>query len=158
MSKESISKLNNKQLYTKIINSIELMNEFSVGDEMVIYDPLNKNYNLRSIMYSIILEINNTHIVFRTTICKNKKISSTSKLTITYLFNILNNNKIIVYKKKIQTIEDIKNKQNLLNDFNQFIIEAKLRPIELNELTITFIGEDYRNGRNLFYKKELKCL
>ena len=28
--------------------------------------------------------------------------------TITYLFNILNNNKIIVYKKKIQTIEDIK--------------------------------------------------
>lgn len=158
MSKESISKLNNKQLYTKIINSIELMNEFSVGDEMVIYDPLNKNYNLRSIMYSIILEINNTHIVFRTTICKNKKISSTSKLTITYLFNILNNNKIIVYKKKIQTIEDIKNKQNLLNDFNQFIIEAKLRPIELNELTITFIGEDYRNGRDLFYKKELKCL
>ena len=153
MSKESISKLNNKQLYTKIINSIELMNEFSVGDEMVIYDPLNKNYNLRSIMYSIILEINNTHIVFRTTICKNKKISSTSKLTITYLFNILNNNKIIVYKKKIQTIEDIKNKQNLLNDFNQFIIEAKLRPIELNELTITFIGEDYRNGRDLFYKK-----
>ena len=158
MSKESISKLNNKQLYTKIINSIELMNEFSVGDEMVIYDPLNKNYNLRSIMYSIILEINNTHIVFRTTICKNKKISSTSKLTMTYLFNILNNNKIIVYKKKIQTIEDIKNKQNLLNDFNQFIIEAKLRPIELNELTITFIGEDYRNGRDLFYKKELKCL
>ena len=158
MSKESISKLNNKQLYTKIINSIELMNEFSVGDEMVIYDPLNKNYNLRSIMYSIILEINNTHIVFRTTICKNKKISSTSKLTITYLFNILNNNKIIVYKKKIQTIEDIKNKQNLLNDFNQFIIEAKLSPIELNELTITFIGEDYRNGRDLFYKKELKCL
>ena len=158
MSKESISKLNNKQLYTKIINSIELMNEFSVGDEMVIYDPLNKNYNLRSIMYSIILEINNTHIVFRTTICKNKKISSTSKLTITYLFNILNNNKIIVYKKKIQTIEDIKNKQNLLNDFNQFIIEAKLRPFELNELTITFIGEDYRNGRDLFYKKELKCL
>ena len=158
MSKESINKLNNKQLYTKIINSIELMNEFSVGDEMVIYDPLNKNYNLRSIMYSIILEINNTHIVFRTTICKNKKISSTSKLTITYLFNILNNNKIIVYKKKIQTIEDIKNKQNLLNDFNQFIIEAKLRPFELNELTITFIGEDYRNGRDLFYKKELKCL
>ena len=158
MSKESISKLNNKQLYTKIINSIELMNEFSVGDEMVIYDPLNKNYNLRSIIYSIILEINNTHIVFRTTICKNKKISSTSKLTMTYLFNILNNNKIIVYKKKIQTIEDIKNKQNLLNDFNQFIIEAKLRPIELNELTITFIGEDYRNGRDLFYKKELKCL
>ena len=158
MSKETISKLNNKQLYTKIINSIELMNEFSVGDEMVIYDPLNKNYNLRSIMYSIILEINNTHIVFRTTICKNKKISSTSKLTITYLFNILNNNKIIVYKKKIQTIEDIKNKQNLLNDFNQFIIEAKLRPFELNELTITFIGEDYRNGRDLFYKKELKCL
>ena len=158
MSKESISKLNNKQLYTKIINSIELMNEFSVGDEMVIYDPLNKNYNLRSITYSIILEINNTHIVFRTTICKNKKISSTSKLTITYLFNILNNNKIIVYKKKIQTIEDIKNKQNLLNDFNQFIIEAKIRPIELNELTITFIGEDYRNVRDLFYKKELKCL
>ena len=158
MSKESINKLNNKQLYTKIINSIELMNEFSVGDEMVIYDPLNKNYNLRSIMYSIILEINNTHIVFRTTICKNKKISSTSKLTMTYLFNILNNNKIIVYKKKIQTIEDIKNKQNLLNDFNQFIIEAKLRPFELNELTITFIGEDYRNGRDLFYKKELKCL
>ena len=153
MSKESINKLNNKQLYTKIINSIELMNEFSVGDEMVIYDPLNKNYNFRSITYSIIIEINNTQIVFRTTICKNKKISATSRFTMTYLFNLLDNNKINVYKKNIQTIEDIKNKQNLLNDFNQFIIEAKIRPIELNELTITFIGEDYRNVRDLFYNK-----
>lgn len=152
----------NKQLYSTITNSIQFMNEVNIGDKILIGYLNNNNNNIEDInhLHLLISEINDINIEgnFVNQYMPEIVVSKIIWCSI-YFFNNLNNKHIKVYKKKVQTIEDIQNKINMINNLNQFIEEAKLRPVELNEVGISFIGKDYRNGRELFYQKNVNvCL
>ena len=154
--KEKMNMEYNKQLYSTIINSIQFMNEVNIGD-IILIEYLFYG-NIVDINQLIISKINDINIVgdFESQTMPEIFVSGIIWSS-DYFFNNLNNKHFNVYKKKIQTIEDIQNKLNTNNNLNQFIEEAKLRPVELNEVGISFIGEDYRYGRELFYQKNV-CL
>ena len=149
--------LNNSRLFTKINNPAEFIKEFRVGDEIIFYSPLSNN-NID--MYSVlIIEINDSHVKytnskqFKQPYCRGHFKSNTR---IEYLFPNMtyfkNISPLHIFKVRGPTEEDIQKKQDNIREVNEFILEERLRPVNLDEVGISFVGEDYREGKTAFYK------
>ena len=52
--------------------------------------------------------------------------------------------------------QDIENKKNNITEMNQYILEKKAEPVNLNESNVSFIGEDYREAGTNFEKETAK--
>jgi hypothetical protein len=63
-----------------------------------------------------------------------------------------NKSPLHIFKVRGPTEEDIQKKQDNIREVNEFILEERLRPVNLDEVGISFVGEDYREGRTAFYK------
>ena len=147
--------LNNSQLFTKINNPAEFIKEFRVGDEIIFYSPLSNN----DIYSVLILEINELHVKytnskqFKQPYCREHFKSNTR---IEYLFPNMtyfkNMSPLQIFKVRGPSCEDIQNKKDNIREVNEFILEERLRPVNLDEVGISFVGEDYREGKTAFYK------
>ena len=152
--------LNNSQLYTKIKNPAEFIKEFRVGDEIIFCSsPLSDNSYYSDFNSELILEINDLY--FKYTNSKqynlqpnytkhfkantNIRIKDFILIQITWLFRD-------IFKVRGPSCEDIQKKQDNIREVNEFILEERLRPVNLDEVGISFVGEDYREGRTAFYK------
>ena len=152
--------LNNSRLYTKINNPAEFIKELHVGDEIVFCAPIMNNNKCLYTYGVLILEINGIHVKYTNSkqfkqhpFCSGHFKTSTR---IEYLFTNTtyagNISYLHMFKERGPTEEDIQNKKDNICEVNDFILEARLRPVSLDEVGISFVGEDYREGRTAFYK------
>ena len=151
--------LNNSQLFTKINNPAEFIKEFRVGDEIIFCSPLS-NHIISDINSVLILEINDLYVkytnskqfkqqpYFREHFKSNRRIEYLF-LNMTY-FKYMS--PLHIFKVRGPSCEDIQKKQDNIREVNEFILEERLRPVNLDEVGISFVGEDYREGRTAFYK------
>jgi len=155
-----VNKLNNSWMYTKINNPEEFIKEVHVGEEIIFCSSVMNSNNCLYAYGVFILEINNLQVKYT----NSKKFEQhqcskghfTTIVSIKTLFtpitwggNIL---PLHMYKERGPTEKDIQNKQNNIREINDFIFEARLRPVNLEEVVISFVGEDYREGKTAFYK------
>jgi hypothetical protein len=152
--------LNNSRLFTKINNPAEFIKEFRVGDELVFSSPLTNYYNCSDIHSVLIIEINDLYVKYTNSKqfiqqpdCRGHFKSNTR---IDYLFPNMtyfkNMSPVHIFKVRGPSEEDIQNKKDNIREVNEFILEERLRPVNLDEVGISFVGEDYREGRTAFYK------
>jgi len=152
--------LNNSMLYTKINNPAEFIKELHVGDEIIFCAPIMNNNKCLYTYGVLILEINGIHVKYTNSkqfkqhpFCSGHFKTSTR---IEYLFTNTtyagNISYLHMFKERGPTEEDIQNKKDNICEVNDFILEARLRPVSLDEVGISFVGEDYREGRTAFYK------
>ncbi len=152
--------LNNSQLFTKINNPAEFIKEFRVGDEIIFCSStLSDNSYFSDFNSVLILEINDLYVKytnskqFKQPYCRGHFKSNTR---IEYLFPNMtyfkNISPLHIFKVRGPTEEDIQKKQDNIREVNEFILEERLRPVNLDEVGISFVGEDYREGRTAFYK------
>jgi hypothetical protein len=152
--------LNNTRLYTKINNPAEFIKELHVGDEIIFCAPIMNNNKCLYTYGVLILEINGIHVKYTNSkqfkqhpFCSGHFKTSTR---IEYLFTNTtyagNISYLHMFKERGPTEEDIQNKKDNICEVNDFILEARLRPVSLDEVGISFVGEDYREGRTAFYK------
>jgi hypothetical protein len=152
--------LNNSRLYTKINNPAEFIKELHVGDEIIFCAPIMNNNKCLYTYGVLILEINGIHVKYTNSkqfkqhpFCSGHFKTSTR---IEYLFTNTtyagNISYLHMFKERGPTEEDIQNKKDNICEVNDFILEARLRPVSLDEVGISFVGEDYREGRTAFYK------
>jgi hypothetical protein len=149
--------LNNSQLYTKINNPAEFIKEFRVGDELMFCSPLSNNNIINSVL---ILEINDLYVKytnskqFKDQSYCSRHFESNPRIeelfpNMTYFKNMVPSR---IFKVRGPSEEDIQNKKDNIREVNEFILEERLRPVNLDEVGISFVGEDYREGRTAFYK------
>ncbi len=148
--------LNNSQLFTKINNPAEFIKEFRVGDEIIFCSPLS-NHIISDINSVLILEINDLYVKYTNSkqfnlapfcteaLTRNDRIEDFILVHITWLSRD-------IFKVRGPSEEDIQNKKDNIREVNEFILEERLRPVNLDEVGISFVGEDYREGRTAFYK------
>ena len=151
--------LNNSQLYAKINNQAEFIKEFRVGDEIIFCSPLSNNHIISDINSVLILEINDLYVKytnskqFKQPYCREHFKSNTR---IEYLFPNMtyfkNMSPLQIFKVRGPSCEDIQKKQDNIREVNEFILEERLRPVNLDEVGISFVGEYYREGKTAFYK------
>jgi len=152
--------LNNSRLYTKINNPAEFIKELHVGDEIIFCAPIMNNNKCLYTYGVLILEINGIHVKYTNSkqfkqhpVCSGHFKTSTRIESLftntTYAGNI---SYLHMFKERGPTEEDIQNKKDNICEVNDFILEARLRPVSLDEVGISFVGEDYREGRTAFYK------
>jgi hypothetical protein len=145
--------LNNSRLYIKINNPAEFIKEFRVGDEIIFYSPLSNN-NIFSVL---IIEINDSCVKYTNAKQFKQQFSCIghfkSDIRIEYLFPNRNyTSPLHIFKVRGPSCEDIQKKQDNIREVNDFILEERLRPVNLDEVGISFVGEDYREGKTAFYK------
>jgi hypothetical protein len=150
--------LNNSQLYTKINNPAEFIKEFRVGDEIIICSS-SDNHSFPYLNGVLILEINDLYVKytnskqFKQPYCRGHFKFNTR---IEYLFPNMtyfkNISPLHIFKVRGPSEEDIQNKKDNIREVNDFILEERLRPVNLDEVGISFVGEDYREGQTAFYK------
>jgi hypothetical protein len=146
--------LNNSRLYIKINNPAEFIKEFRVGDEIIFCSPLSNN---NIYMYSVlIIEINDSCVKYTNAKPLNCRGHFKSYISIEYLFPNMtyfkNISPLHIFKVRGPSCEDIQKKQDNIREVNEFILEERLRPVNLDEVGISFVGEDYREGKTAFYK------
>jgi hypothetical protein len=151
--------LNNSRLYIKINNPAEFIKEFRIGDEIIFCSPLTNYHNCSDINSVLIIEINDSHVKYtnaaqiKQPYCRGH---FKSNIRIEYLFPNMtyfkNKSPLHIFKVRGPTEEDIQKKQDNIREVNEFILEERLRPVNLDEVGISFVGEDYREGRTAFYK------
>ena len=141
--------LNNSRLYIKINNPAEFKKEFRVGDEIIFCSPLSNN----DIYSVLIIEINDSCVKYTNAKPLNCRGHFKSYIRIEYLFpNSKYTSPLHIFKVRGPSCEDIQNKKDNIREVNEFILEERLRPVNLDEVGISFVGEDYREGRTAFYK------
>ena len=148
--------LNNSRLFTKINNPAEFIKEFRVGDEIIICSS-SDNHSFTYLNGVLILEINDLYVKYTNSKQFNLPPFCTEAFTcydriedfilvqITWLSRD-------IFKVRGPSEEDIQNKKDNIREVNEFILEERLRPVNLDEVGISFVGEDYREGRTAFYK------
>ena len=148
--------LNNSRLFTKINNPAEFIKEFRVGDEIIICSS-SDNHSFTYLNGVLILEINDLYVKYTNSKQFNLPPFCTEAFTcydriedfilvqITWLSRD-------IFKVRGPSEEDIQNKKDNIREVNEFILEERLRPVNLDEVGISFVGEDYREGKTAFYK------
>jgi hypothetical protein len=148
--------LNNSRLFTKINNPAEFIKEFRVGDEIIICSS-SDNHSFTYLNGVLILEINDLYVKYTNSKQFNlapyctkafecyDRIEDFILVQITWLSRD-------IFKVRGPTEEDIQKKQDNIREVNDFILEERLRPVNLDEVGISFVGEDYREGKTAFYK------
>ena len=148
--------LNNSRLFTKINNPAEFIKEFRVGDEIIICSS-SDNHSFTYLNGVLILEINDLYVKYTNSKQFNLPPFCTEAFTcydriedfilvqITWLSRD-------IFKVRGPSEEDIQKKQDNIREVNEFILEERLRPVNLDEVGISFVGEDYREGKTAFYK------
>ena len=150
--------LNNSRLFTKINNPAEFIKEFRVGDEIIFCSsPLSDNSYFSDFNSVLITEINDLYVKYTNSKQFNLPPFCTEAFTcydriedfilvqITWLSRD-------IFKVRGPSEEDIQNKKDNIREVNEFILEERLRPVNLDEVGISFVGEDYREGKTAFYK------
>ena len=152
--------LNNSRLFTKINNPAEFIKELHVGDEIIFCAPIMNNNKCLYTYGVLILEINDIRVKYTNSkqFKQHQSCSGHFKTSvrieslfrnITYAGNI---SYLHMFKERGPTEEDIQKKQDNIREVNDFILEERLRPVNLEEVGISFVGEDYREGKTAFYK------
>jgi hypothetical protein len=147
--------LNNSQLYTKINNPAEFKKEFRVGDEIIFCSsPLSDNSYFSDFNSVLITEINDLYVKYTNSkqfnLC-TKPLKRCDRIENFILIQITWASRDI-FKVRGPSEEDIQKKQDNIREVNEFILEERLRPVNLDEVGISFVGEDYREGKTAFYK------
>jgi hypothetical protein len=156
--------LNNSRLFTKINNPAEFIKELHVGDEIIFCAPI---MNSTKCLYNygvLILEINDIRVKYTNSkqFKQHQSCSGHFKTSvrieslfrnITYAGNI---SYLHLFKERGPTEEDIQKKQDNIREVNDFILEERLRPVNLDDVGwISFVGEDYREGQTAFYYQNI---
>ena len=155
--------LNNSRLFTKINNPAEFIKELHVGDEIIFCAPIMNNNKCLYTYGVLILEINDIRVKYTNSkqFKQHQSCSGHFKTSvrieslfrnITYAGNI---SYLHMFKERGPTEEDIQKKQDNIREVNDFILEERLRPVNLDEVGISFVGEDYREGRTAFYYQNI---
>jgi hypothetical protein len=148
--------LNNSRLFTKINNPAEFIKEFRVGDEIIICSS-SDNHSFSYLNGVLILEINDLYVKYINSKQFNlppyctKAFTCYDRIEDFILFQITWLSRDI-FKVRGPSEEDIQNKKDNIREVNEFILEERLRPVNLDEVGISFVGEDYREGKTAFYK------
>ncbi len=137
---------NNSKSYTKIVNVNEFIKEFKVGDEIIFVYHLPR----LTIINVNIIQIDNIHVKYTNTNPHTNRLNVNRNFTtftkINYLFHNIND--ISIFKRKDRpTPEDILKKQTSIRHLDDYLTELKLTPIQLFDVNISFIGEDFREGQ-----------
>ena len=155
--------LNNSRLYTKITNPAEFIKELHVGDEIIFCAPIMNNTKCLYNYGVLILEINDIRVKYTNSkqFKQHQSCSGHFKTSvrieslftnITYAGHI---SYLHMFKEMGPTEEDIQNKKDNICEVNDFILEARLRPVSLDEVGISFVGEDYREGKTAYYYQNI---
>ena len=134
--------LMNSKSYTKIVDVNEFIKEFKVGDEIILVSHLTP----LSIINVNIIQIDNIHVKYTHTNQLNANRNFTTFIRIDYLFTNHNISNIFTRNDK-PTFEDILKKQTSIRHLDDYLTELKLTPIQLADVTLSFIGEDFREGQ-----------
>ena len=124
----------NNQLLLKINSSEEFLKACHVGDIFILGDISTRITSIQqNMIYGYYLDY----------LGRNKNMGI--NVYIHYLFTDPK-----FYKYIGPKTEEIQNKQNITNHLNDLFVELRLEPIN-NGGNISFIGEDFREGRDKFY-------
>ena len=122
--------LQNPLLYYKIMGWDEFMNSCRVGDTCVCVGVKNVITEIKEyFVLSIVINQDG-----------NMETNRTLTLALTWLCPI--------YKYIGPTNKELQQKQENINNLQDFLFEARLKPLEQG--CISFIGEDFREGREDF--------
>jgi hypothetical protein len=135
--------LMNSKSYTKIVDVNEFIKNFKVGDEIIFVSRLTP----LSIINVNIIQIDNIHVKYTHTNQLNANRNFTTFIRIDCLFNNHNISNIFTRKDDRPTPEDILKKQTSIRHLDDYLTELKLTPIQLFDVNISFIGEDFREGQ-----------
>ena len=113
----------------------------------LLYDKINDYTELCKRVGDIYVWEKNAGIV---TLIKKDIVSMNMEMIITFSSAI----NASIYKYIGPTAEDIQQKQDNIVHLQDFMVEAKVRPIEQG--CISFIGEDYREGREDFREGQVQ--
>lgn len=141
--------LQNPLIYSKIKKYDDFFKTCHVGDTYVWGPMRGRTWGpSRGAVKSVITKIKKS-MVFSTIVYQTNltDIQATKNMgvNIHYAFNY----GVPLYKYIGPTSENIQKKQNVIEHLTDFLVEARLRPFEEGG-SITFIGEDYRAGRDTF--------
>ena len=145
--------LMNSKSYTKIVDANEFIKKFKVGDEIILVS----RHTPISIIDVNIIQIDNIHVKYTHTNRLNNNRNFTTFIRIDYLFTNHNISNIFTRNDK-PTPEDIHRKQTSIRHLDDYLIELKTTPIQLADVKISFIGEDFREGqaKDLLERKQFR--
>lgn len=157
--------LNNSRLYTKITNPAEFIKELHVGDEIIFCAPIMNNTKCLYNYGVLILEINDIRVKYTNSkqFKQHQSCSGYFKTSvrieslftnITYAGHI---SYLHMFKERGPTEEDIQKRHDNINQLIDFILEERLRPVNLDEVGISFVGEDYREGKTAYYYQNINA-
>lgn len=139
----SVDKLENKILYTEITSVDSIYKNIKENDNIIL---LPKNGNCTCLCNVVSLMPLNNSIYY---ICNHLQQNESKSWCNCY--HLLH--KCRIFKYNGPTEEEILKKNEVVQHLNEFVYNAKYEPVEFEEIKISFIGEEYRNGRNKFYEE-----